>query len=226
MEKILSIQELCDYLSISRRTILRWIKANKLSFIEGTKSFRLSEVQYIANYVSSREVARRKGRVTYNEDLPCRHGHTTVRYVKDGRCKGCLDAKNIKNIDNHKLVQKRWYNQNKTKEQNKSLAYYYNNKDRIKEVQAKYRKKHPHKYKAKLAKRRAIKKQAIPVWANLEKIKEVYKNCPKGYQVDHIIPLQSDLVCGLHVDYNLQYLTPEENQRKWNKFQQFQSTRR
>lgn len=64
-------------------------------------------------------------------------------------------------------------------------------------------------------KRRSI---ATPKWADLDKIKEIYKNCPEGYHVDHIIPLTSGLVCGLHVENNLQYLTAKENAIKANKF--------
>lgn len=75
--------------------------------------------------------------------------------------------------------------------------------------------------KAKIArtnKRRANKLHATPSWADLDAIKEFYKNCPEGKSVDHIIPLQGKKVCGLHVLENLQYLCKKENSRKHNKF--------
>jgi len=68
------------------------------------------------------------------------------------------------------------------------------------------------------AKRRAKLKNAIPLWADLEKIKEIYDSCPVGFHVDHIVPLNGKNVSGLHVEYNLQYLTAEDNVRKSNKF--------
>lgn len=64
----------------------------------------------------------------------------------------------------------------------------------------------------------ARKAQRTPKWANLETIKEFYSKCPEGYHVDHIIPLNGELVCGLHVENNLQYLTAQENIQKSNKF--------
>lgn len=73
-------------------------------------------------------------------------------------------------------------------------------------------------YLASNAKRRAVKITATPKWANLDKIKEIYNNCPKNYHVDHIIPLKGVLVSGLHVENNLQYLTAEENLQKSNKY--------
>jgi len=58
----------------------------------------------------------------------------------------------------------------------------------------------------------------IPKWANLEKIREIYQKRKKGYHVDHIIPLRSPIVCGLHVENNLQYLKAKDNLSKGNNF--------
>lgn len=72
--------------------------------------------------------------------------------------------------------------------------------------------------KEKSARYRARLLEAIPPWADLDKIKQIYARCPEGHHVDHIIPLKGVNVCGLHVESNLQYLTAEENLKKSNKF--------
>ena len=59
---------------------------------------------------------------------------------------------------------------------------------------------------------------AVPAWADRQAILEFYANCPKGYHVDHIIPIKGKTVCGLHVIQNLQYLTASENARKTNRY--------
>lgn len=45
-------------------------------------------------------------------------------------------------------------------------------------------------------------------------IKEIYKNRPEGYEVDHIIPLSKG---GLHHQDNLQYLVMKDNRSKGNR---------
>lgn len=88
---------------------------------------------------------------------------------------------------------------------------------------ARFRQKHyPEQHRAANAKRRAAELNAIPSWADLGEIAKIYLLCPEGYHVDHEIPLQGPNVCGLHVEYNLQYLTAEENLKKGNKLREEQ----
>lgn len=82
----------------------------------------------------------------------------------------------------------------------------------------KWRKSYPWKKCLKEANRRAYILKRTPTWANLDKIRMIYKNCPEGYHVDHIVPLKGRLVSGLHIDYNLQYLSAKDNISKGNRF--------
>lgn len=57
----------------------------------------------------------------------------------------------------------------------------------------------------------ARKKFQTPIDENLKDIKEFYLNCPKGYEVDHIVPISKG---GLHSLPNLQYLLATDNRKK------------
>lgn len=78
---------------------------------------------------------------------------------------------------------------------------------------------------ADASKRRSLKRQASPLWANLEKVKQIYVDCQLisemtgiKHHVDHIIPLKGTLVSGLHVEYNLRIIPAIENLSKNNTF--------
>jgi hypothetical protein len=58
---------------------------------------------------------------------------------------------------------------------------------------------------------RSRKYNATPSNANRKLIVEIYKHCPAGYEVDHIIALVEG---GLHHEENLQYLPAAVNRKK------------
>ena len=101
---------------------------------------------------------------------------------------------------------------------------------RIKDWQRDYRKQHKennrHQYIAANGKRRAAKLHRTPAWLSadqLDQIRLVYQlaadlteSTGVPHHVDHIVPLQGALVSGLHVPWNLQVLSAQENCSKGN----------
>ena len=86
-------------------------------------------------------------------------------------------------------------------------------------------KKYPERHAAKQGKRRAHKAQATPAWANEFFMAEAYelakirtKTFGFKWEVDHIVPLKSAVVCGLHVETNLQVIPAVENRSKSNRY--------
>lgn len=67
------------------------------------------------------------------------------------------------------------------------------------------------------ARRRRMRRQC-PSWADRKAIRAFYRNCPPGYEVDHVIPLRGRNVSGLHLVENLQYLPALDNRRKGNEY--------
>lgn len=82
----------------------------------------------------------------------------------------------------------------------------------------------PSKMKASNARRRAAKIQASPTWADQESVIGMYQlallfnSTGINLHVDHIVPLNSDLVCGLHCESNLQLLPASDNISKGNRW--------
>lgn len=60
----------------------------------------------------------------------------------------------------------------------------------------------------------ARRKYQTPADEDIKALQDFYANCPKGHEVDHIIPISKG---GIHSLSNLQYLPWLENRRKSNK---------
>lgn len=98
-------------------------------------------------------------------------------------------------------------------------------KAKMLEVAATWRANNPDKVAQQHADRAAKLSKATPLWADLDAIALVYqkrdeysKLFGQNFQVDHIVPINSNRVCGLHVHANLQLLEKSLNSTKGNKF--------
>lgn len=94
------------------------------------------------------------------------------------------------------------------------------NPERTKEIKQKEYKQNKAGYIRRARERELKQKQQTPPWLSAEHQKlmqQTYEQCPRGYEVDHIVPLKGRNVSGLNVPWNLQYLPADENRRKGNK---------
>lgn len=87
-----------------------------------------------------------------------------------------------------------------------------------------WRQNNRHKCNAAYKKYQANKLKATPKWANDFFIEEIYhlaqlrtKHLGVPHEVDHIVPLQSKRVCGLHCEANLRVIPASENRKKNNR---------
>jgi len=102
---------------------------------------------------------------------------------------------------------RKWYREWERKPEVKKLRDKYKKSDKFKLIQKKSQ---------AVRKKRLV--EAMPKWANKDKIKNIYAKCKQGYQVDHIIPIKSKYVCGLHVENNLRIIKANTNNFKKNIF--------
>lgn len=112
----------------------------------------------------------------------------------------------------------------KERKKETDAARYAEKANELRQYASKYRKANRPKVNAYDAARDALRKLATPKWADRRRIKGFYEDArtrsrESGYlwHVDHIVPLKSKVVCGLHVEENLQVIPASTNQRKRNK---------
>ena len=183
----------------------------------------------------TRAEAKATGAKYYFTGEPCKHGHIALRKTK-GACIECLKLEwqvaGETRVDYFKAYNKReevkarkneWYQEHRTQVIQAAAT-------RPAHVQRQYRdawkEAHKTQIRADTKARRRKHRNATPLWLSRKQkseIRQLYQiaitmtqTTGEQYVVDHIYPLRSDVVCGLHVPWNLRVVTQVENLQKSN----------
>ena len=170
--------------------------------------------------------------LAFYEGRQCKYGHGNLRRTTDRHCVEC--QRNHSKSEKAKMVTSMWreanrerareHSKNHDRKRAKSKAVYDRERrdadpDYFRQKAKEWAENNSAAVRERNARRRAKQRLACPVWLTPDhhfEINNVYSKCPTGYEVDHIVPLNGKSVCGLHVPWNLQYLTEKENAIKGN----------
>lgn len=166
---------------------------------------------------------KEKGR-TRGPCKKCRSRQNTEFRKKPGKMTAHLEnCKRLRreNPEAYRAPSRRWASKNKTKKSAALRAWRAANRERFLRTSKEWRERNRDKMQEKRQRRRAS--IAVPRWADVGEMRKIYlranlisKMTGLRYEVDHVVPLQSPLVCGLHCEANLQILTRSENRAKGN----------
>ena len=184
------------------------------------------------DYPTNRADAKAQGATHYFTGLPCTRGHIALRKTK-GTCVECM--KEDWAIDNEKRKEKpkseaakaagrRYYEKNREIVIARAAA---RPAQEVRQYKDRHKEKNPEYYKALTSVRKRRHRAATPKWVDADEkkaIRQLYleaqrltKLTGERYVVDHIYPLISEEVCGLHTLKNLRIMTQAENLVKSNK---------
>jgi hypothetical protein len=159
-------------------------------------------------------MTKRCGKCAVEKDVELFNKNATRKDGLQSHCKGCEKAYRTTNADSIASYGKIYNKQNAVAIAARAKIYY-----------AEWAKANSGKKNASEAKRRAAKIERTPAWANKDEIDVIYRQSSllqkligRDMHVDHVVPLQGDLVSGLHVANNLQITFATLNIIKSNKF--------
>lgn len=179
--------------------------------------------------------------------VACKRGNVAAR-SRSGHCL-CVDCKAFRSEQAKSRgkteAHVRWVEENKHRQAGYDAKWIAANLEKRKAVVASWRERNPEKVAEMSAKagkkwamenrgvrnasvkaRQYAKRLAMPSWVDKKEVADFYVEAARlseltgvPHEVDHIIPIQNDLVCGLHVPANLRVISRSENRSKRNKFE-------
>ena len=181
--------------------------------------------------------ARDAGLRKYFTGKPCKNGHIAELHIS-GACSECKKEGYQRWLlrnpgranelhrnyvaaskEEYLKISQNYKNENRERCRETARAWKKQNPESRRMLAAKWRRANPGKVAASNLARKFRRTKATPLWADMDVIKQFYiRAAAAGMHVDHIIPLNGANVCGLHVENNLQLLTPMANAIKGNSF--------
>ena len=188
------------------------------------------------DYPKTRAEAKSTGAKYYFTGEPCKHGHVALRKTK-GSCVECLKIEweegNQARVEYFREYNRReevkdrkneWYQENREMVINNAAT---RPAHVLREYRNTWKTNNKTQIRADTKARRRKHREATPKWLSRKQrseIRQIYQiaitmtqTTGEQYVVDHIVPLRSEAVCGLHVPWNLRVITQEENLKKSNK---------
>ena len=170
---------------------------------------REKEKERLAMYrENNRSKVRERGRVWARNNI-----ETTTRWAKE-------------NPELRRKVGREYARRNT----DRSRRYNEENAEKIRITRRRWADNNRHRKNASEAAREAMKRNAVPKWANMFFLEEAYelaklRTALHGFiwHVDHTVPLigkieGAHVVCGLHTESNIRVIPGKENMRKGNRY--------
>lgn len=172
----------------------------------------------------------------------CKSAYNRARYLADSdKIKAQARAWSRANPERKARVNKEYRQANPDRMREKSAAWVARNLEKRREIwrrsyaanrakadaaSKKWMDDHPHHVRERARRLKTGRKQCLATWADMAAIVEIYAKAAAltqetgvPHEVDHIVPLTSKLVCGLHWEGNLQILPRSINRAKSNRLE-------
>lgn len=187
--------------------------------------------------------AKEHGLTRYFTGRPCKRGHLAERFASTRQCSECMNMHSgvwkKANREKCSSTKREWRDRNREKVRSLKREYYAKsetdreqqairakrwleaNREKSRGSSAKWRRENLPTAAAAQQRRKAKLLHCLPSWADHEKIRQFYILAKKmtddtgiPHEVDHIFPLQGDVVSGFHVETNLRVIPKSENRSK------------
>lgn len=179
-------------------------------------------------YVSENPDKKKQSDLNYKARNPDKINAMNKAYYKKNKrkiLKRCADWKKS-NKERVKLLDSSYRDRNRERERQRLKVYSENNPEKIRASSGRYRSANLEKYRFYEASRRARKANATPAWfGELDEmvLSEAFSLCVQReketgikWHVDHLIPIQARMACGLHYSDNVQVIPAAVNCLKSN----------